>query len=174
MARPHDALAQRLNSATVHLMRALRQEPSGSAGLAAEHSSALGVVVFAGPISIGALAKAERVGAPAMTKTVGILAEAGLVTRERDPKDARVVRVGATRKANELVLRGRDRRVARIAKALQTLPHTETARLEAAIGTFERLVRDLEAVTLREPAAPRRSSRSPRAPAAGRRASRAR
>jgi DNA-binding MarR family transcriptional regulator len=167
VARPHDELAQRLNSATVHLMRALRQDRP-SVGLAAEHSSALGVVVFAGPISIGALARSERVGAPAMTKTVGILATAGLVTRERDPGDARVVRVRATRKANELVLRGRDQRVVRIGKALQALSHTETARLEAAIGTFEKLVRDLEAEAL----AATRSSRSPRAAAAGRRASR--
>ena len=167
VARPHDELAQRLNSATVHLIRALRQDRP--VGLAAEHSSALGIVVFAGPISIGALARAERVGAPAMTKTVGVLARADLVTRERDPTDARVVRVRATRKANELVLRGRDQRVVRIGKALQALPHAETARLEAAIGTLEKLVRYLESDALAT-----RSSRSPRAGAAGRRASRGR
>ena len=164
VARPHDELAQRLNSATVHLMRALRQDRR-PVGLAAEHSSALGVIVFAGPISIGALARAERVGAPAMTKTVAILADAGLVTRERDPGDARVVRVRPTRKANELVLRGRDQRVIRIGKALQALSHTETARLEAAIGTLEKLVRDLESAAVREAAATR-SSRSRRAGAA--------
>ena len=170
VARSVDELAQRLNSATVHLMRALRQDRPAAPGLAAEHRSALGVVVFSGSISIGALAKAERVGAPAMTKTVGILAAAGLVTRERDPKDARVVRVRATRKANELVLRGRDQRVLRIGKALAALPRDETARLEAAIGTFEKLVRDLEAAA----SAPRRNSRSPRAAAGGRTASRGR
>jgi DNA-binding MarR family transcriptional regulator len=173
VTRSVDELAQRLNSATVHLMRALRQDTSPS-GLAAEHRSALGVVVFAGPISIGALARSERVGAPAMTKTVGILEAAGLVIRERDPLDARVVQVHAKRKAKELVLRGRDERVVRIGKALAAFTPAETARLKAAIGTFERLVRDLEAAARRESAPVRRSSRSPRAAAAGRTTSRAR
>ena len=166
VTRSVDDLARRLNSATVHLMRALRQE-SYPAGLAAEHRSALGVVVFGGSISIGALARAEGVGAPAMTKTVGILEAQGCVTRERDPADARVVNVRATRKGRELVLRGRDQRVVRIGKALQALPRTETARLEAAIGTLEQLVRDLDAEGRAT-----RSSRSPRAAAGGRTASR--
>jgi DNA-binding MarR family transcriptional regulator len=171
VTRPVDELAQRLNSATVHLMRALRQDRPAS-GLAAEHSSALGVVVFAGPISIGALARSERVSAPAMTKTVGILEAAALVTRERDKSDARVINVRATRKATELVLRGRDDRVVRIGKALSTFSSAETARLSAAIGTFERLVRDLEAPL--GGSGTRRNTRSPRAAAAGRTTSRAR
>jgi DNA-binding MarR family transcriptional regulator len=172
VTRTVDELAQRLNSATVHLMRALRQDRPAS-GLAAEHSSALGVVVFGGPISIGALARSERVGAPAMTKTVGILEAAGLVTRERDESDARVIRVRATRKGNELVLRGREDRVVRIGTALSTFSPAETARLNAAIGTFERLVRDLEAATVGGSGSTR-SSRSPRAAAVGRTGSRAR
>jgi len=180
VTRPVDELAQRLNSATVHLMRALRQDTPPS-GLAAEHSSALGVVVFAGPISIGALARAERVGAPAMTKTVRILEAAGFVTRARDAPDARVVRVQATRRAKELVLRGRDERVIRIGAALAAFSPAETERLAAAIGTFERLVRELDMAAMRRSAAstrgssaPTRSSRSPRAPVAGRQANRAR
>jgi DNA-binding MarR family transcriptional regulator len=167
VTRSVDDLARRLNSATVHLMRALRQDPAPS-GLAAEHRSALGVVVFGGPISIGALARAEGVGAPAMTKTVGILERAGHVTRERDAADARVVNVRPTRKAKELVLRGRDQRVVRIGKALAAIGPGETARLAAAIGTLERLVNDLE--TARSDAT--RSSRNPRAGAAGRTTSR--
>jgi DNA-binding MarR family transcriptional regulator len=180
VTRSVDELAQRLNSATVHLMRALRQDTPPS-GLAAEHSSALGVVVFAGPISIGALARAERVGAPAMTKTVRILEAGGFVTRERDAADARVVRIQATRRANELVLRGRDERVIRIGRALAAFSATDTERLAAAVGTLERLVRDLEAAAMRRSAGstrdrptPTRSSHSPRAPVAGRPGNRAR
>jgi DNA-binding MarR family transcriptional regulator len=171
--RSADELAQRLNAATVHLMRALRQD-TPSPGLAAEHRSALGVVVFAGPISMGALARSERVSAPAMTKTVRILEAEGLVSREQDPADARVVQVRATRNAKDLVLRGRDQRVARIAAALAAFRSVETARLNAAIGTLERLVRDLEIASLRGSEGPRRSSRSPRAAAAGRTTSRGR
>ena len=168
MARPVDELAQRLNSATVHLMRALRQGPSPN-GLAAEHRSALGVVVFGGPISIGALARIERVGAPAMTKTVGVLERAGYVTRERDATDARVVNVRATRKARQVVLRGRDERVVRIGEALAVMGPGETVRLAAAIGTLERLVRDLE--TAGSDSRPTRNTRSRRGAGGGRTAS---
>ena len=168
MTRSVEDLATRLNSATVHLIRALRQD--APSGLAAEHRSALGVIVFGGAIAMGALARAEGVGAPAMTKTVDILERAGLVTRERDPKDARVVLIRPTRRANELVLRGRDQRVLRIGKALRAMPRAETARLEAAIGTLEKLVRDLES----EGPGSTRSTRSPRAAAAGRTTSRGR
>ncbi|HEY6957784.1 MAG TPA: MarR family transcriptional regulator, partial [Candidatus Limnocylindria bacterium] len=76
-------------------MRALRQD-AAEGGLAAEHRVALGALVFAGPMSIGDLARREQVGAPAMTKTVGILERKRLVTRTRDETDARVVRVQAT------------------------------------------------------------------------------
>jgi DNA-binding MarR family transcriptional regulator len=116
-----------------------------------------------------------------MTKTVRILEAAGFVTRERDATDARVVRIRATRRAKELVLRGRDDRVIRIGRALAAFSPTETARLAAAIGTLERLVRDLEAAAMRRSAGstrerptPTRSSRSRRAPVAGTPASRAR
>ena len=54
-------VAWRLNSATVHIGRALRRDQAPGP-LAAEHRSALGVVHFAGPIRMGALATAERVG----------------------------------------------------------------------------------------------------------------
>src|SRR5438067_2032276 len=47
-------LATRLNSATVHMNRALRR-PGAGEDLAAEHRSALGVVFFTGSIRMGAL-----------------------------------------------------------------------------------------------------------------------
>ncbi len=95
MTASTDELARRLNSATVHLGRALRRVPRR---LATEHASALGLVVFAGPLRIGDLAKRERVGAPAMTKTVGVLERAGLVRRVPDKQDARAVVIRATAK----------------------------------------------------------------------------
>src|ERR671936_2010274 len=88
------SLADRLNSATVHVGRALRGGLDAY-GLAAEQRSALGVVVFAGPIRMGALAAAERVGAPAMTRTVEILERAGLVRRKPDGADGRALPVEA-------------------------------------------------------------------------------
>jgi len=136
-------LATRINSATVHVVRALRRPEAGE-DLAAEHRSALGVVYFAGPIRMGALAAAERVGAPAMTRTVGILERAGFVRREVDPADSRAVRIHTTAKGARYISEGRDERVRRIASALRRMPRPARARLAAAIGDLEALMTELE------------------------------
>ncbi|HKW78662.1 MAG TPA: MarR family transcriptional regulator [Candidatus Limnocylindria bacterium] len=136
-------LATRLNSATVHIGRALRKEAVPSP-VAAEHRSALGVVYFAGPIRMGALAAAERVGAPAMTKTVAILEREGLVRREVDRSDERAVLIRATRKGAARVREGRDERVRRIDRALRRMTPGARARMAAAVGDLERLIDVLE------------------------------
>lgn len=79
-----------------------------------------------------------------MTKTVRALEAARLVTRERDRADGRVVQVAATRMGKELILRGRDERVARIKRVLATFNQADATRLEAAVGMLEQLVADLE------------------------------
>ena len=136
-------LATRLNSATVHVVRALRRPVVGEE-LAAEHRSALGVVVFAGPIRMGALATAERVGAPAMTRTVGILERAGLVRRDTDRVDERAVLISATATGARMVREGRDERVRRVASALRRMSRESRTRLAAAADDLELLVSELE------------------------------
>jgi len=138
------SLASRLNSATVHVGRALRAS-ADTHGLAAEQRSALSVIYFAGPIRMGALAAAERVGAPAMTRTVLILEAAGLARRGRDPHDERAVLVSASRKGAETVAKGRDDRVRRIAAALRVMPAESRRRLRASVGDLETLIETLEA-----------------------------
>ena len=136
-------LATRLNSATVHIGRALRKD-SQPAVLAAEHRSALSVVVFAGQIRMGALATAERVGAPAMTKTVALLEREGMVRRTSDPDDDRAVVIRATRRGVRAVREGRDERVRRIERALAQLGPDARRRVAAAIGDLEAVVEVLE------------------------------
>jgi len=145
-------LATRVNSVTVHIGRALRRPEAGEA-LAAEHRSALGVVYFAGPIRMGTLAAAERVGAPAMTRTVGILERAGLVRRETDSADSRAVRIHTTAKGARFVSEGRDERVRRIAAALRRMPRPARARLAAAVGDLEALITELERAGRQRPKA---------------------
>lgn len=136
-------LAGRVNSAAVHLNRALRRDQA-PVPLAAEHRSALGVVYFAGPIRMGALAAAERVGAPAMTRTVAILEREGLVTRVRDRSDERAVLIRTTRKGAALVREGRDEREQRIERALRRLAPDARERISTAIGDLERLITVVE------------------------------
>src|SRR6266581_1180639 len=107
---PTAEIADRLHSAAIHLLRRLRREDDAS-GLPAPQLSALSVIVFGGPITLGALAAAEQVRPPTVTKLVGTLEQRGLVTREPDPDDKRVVRVRATARGIKLLQEGRSRRV---------------------------------------------------------------
>ena len=77
-------MADRLHSAALHLLRRLRTEDD-ALGVSPPRLSALSVVVFAGPIGIGALAAAEGVTAPTMSRLVDGLERDGYVTRAPDP-----------------------------------------------------------------------------------------
>jgi DNA-binding MarR family transcriptional regulator len=133
-------LADRLHSVAIHLLRRLRREDDAS-GLPAPQLSALSVVVFAGPVTLGALAAAEQVRPPTITRLVTTLERAGLVERAIDEKDRRVVRIRATAKGARLLREGRERRVATLAAELQRLPTADRALLVKTLPVLERVVR---------------------------------
>src|ERR1051325_4954827 len=103
-------LADRLHSAAIHLLRRLRREDDAS-GLPAPQLSALSVIVFGGPITLGALADAEQVRPPTFTTLVAVLAAAGRAQRQADADDRRIVPVTATARGARLLQEGRRRRV---------------------------------------------------------------
>jgi len=133
-------LADRLHSAAIHLLRRLRREDDAS-GLPAPQLSAMSVIVFGGPITLGALASAEQVRPPTITKLVAALEEQGLVERESDAEDRRIVRVKATARGTRLLYDGRRRRVASLAESLGGLPAADRAALATAIPILERVAR---------------------------------
>jgi DNA-binding MarR family transcriptional regulator len=137
---PTTDLADRLHSVAIHLLRRLRREDDAS-GLPAPQLSALSVIVFGGPITLGALAAAEQVRPPTITKLVAALEEGGLVEREVDAADRRMVRVRATARGTRLLQEGRKRRVASLTAALAKLPVKERAVLARAVPILERTVR---------------------------------
>jgi DNA-binding MarR family transcriptional regulator len=137
---PDTDLADRLHSAAIHLLRRLRREDDAS-GLPAPQLSALSVIVFGGPITLGALAAAEQVRPPTITKVVATLEKAGLVEREVDSEDRRVVRVQSTARGVRLLQEGRQRRVALLAGSLAELSAADRALLERAAAVLERVVR---------------------------------
>ena len=94
-ARDVEAVADGLHAAAIHLLRRLRVEDE-ALGISAPRLSALSVLVFAGPMRIGELARAEQVEPPTMTRLVVGMERDGYVLRETDPEDARAVRVRAT------------------------------------------------------------------------------
>ena len=138
--RAAEDLAQRLHAAAIHLLRRLRAEDDAS-GLTAPRLSALSVLVFGGPRSIGELAAAEQVRPPTISRLVRELERDGLVRRESDAGDARIQRVHATAAGKALLAEGRARRVARLAASLAALPVAERRLLAQAAPLLEALAR---------------------------------
>lgn len=131
-------LADRVHSAAIHLLRRLRKQDDAS-GLSAARMSALSVVVFGGPLTIGQLASAEQVSAPTMTRLVVGMQRDGLVKRERDAHDARIVWIRATAKGDRILREGRRRRVAALARELADLPATDAEHLARAAEIIDQL-----------------------------------
>jgi DNA-binding MarR family transcriptional regulator len=106
--------------------------------LSAARLSALSVLVFGGPRTLGELAAAEHVRPATMTRIVQALEQEGLVRREADPDDGRVTRLHATAKGERVMWRGRERRVANLAALLARLPADEIAQIRVAAELVER------------------------------------
>ena len=132
-------LADRVHSAAIHVLRYLRTEDD-ALGLSAPKLSALSVLVFRGPLSVGDLAAAEQVTAATTSRLVSELEAAGLAQRSMDPGDARVRRVSATTRGERLLKEGRGRRVARLAKAMERLSAEDREVLERAAALLERII----------------------------------
>lgn len=135
-----EQLADRLHSASIHLLRRLRREDDGS-GLSAPHLSALSVLVVGGPMSLGELAAAEQVRAPSMTRIVRNLEADGLLTREPHPDDGRAIVLRATDEGRRILHEGRARRVHSLAERLRALDPAEIECLERAAELIGRVVR---------------------------------
>lgn len=136
-------MADRLHSAAIHLLRRLRRvdqvEDIGPARL-----SALSVIVFAGPVTLGALAEAEQVTPATMSRVVTGLEDMGLAARRPDPRDRRVAWIEATAKGRRLLQRGRDRRVQRLRERLESLGEEDLALLAKASEMLDKLAREMK------------------------------
>ena len=131
-------LADRLHSAAIHVLRRVAREDAAS-GLGGPALSALSVVVFGGPLSLGRLAEAERVRPPTMTRTVQALEAFALVQRESDPNDGRIVNISATPKGVQVLQAARARRVAALASALKSLGEQDLRTLERAASLLDEI-----------------------------------
>jgi DNA-binding MarR family transcriptional regulator len=141
VTKDHDAeaLADQLHSASIHLLRQLRKEDDAG-GLSAPRLSALSVVVFGGPVTLGELARAEQVRPPTMTRIVTGLEEAGLVRRKSDPRDGRLTHIERTPKGQKVLTAGRARRVEALAAAVSRLDGKELAELRRGVQLLKGIV----------------------------------
>lgn len=123
--------ADRLHSAAIRLLRKLRRHDESS-GLSGPQASALSVLVFGGRMNLGALAAAEQVRAPTMSRLVKEMEALALVIRHPDPGDRRGVVLEATEKGRAMFDRARERRLAALTAAVAALPGDEAACLDRA------------------------------------------
>lgn len=134
-----EELANRLHSTAIHLLRLVRVQDVAS-GVAPARLSALSVIVFAGPLSLNELARAEQVRPPTMSRIVDALEAAGLARRKINPEDRRAVVIEATEKGTAILHEGRRRRVRALAQRLAGLTTTELRQIDAALEAVQNAV----------------------------------
>jgi DNA-binding MarR family transcriptional regulator len=134
-------VADRLHSAAIHLLRRLRKTDPLT-GISAAQLSVLSVLL-SGPRTIGTLAAAEQVKPPTISRVVRQLEADGLVTRERDAADQRVVWIGSTEAGQQVLAHGRELRVGALAHAIEQLSTHEQQALIAGLQVLDSLLQSL-------------------------------
>jgi DNA-binding MarR family transcriptional regulator len=131
-------IADRLHSAAIHLLRRLRVRDRES-GVGPAQLSALSVLVFGGPRSLGELADAEQVRPPTMSRIVAGLERSGLV-RRLPTEDGRRVRLEASAKGTKILQEGRKRRVESLAVAVTSLSEDEQRQLAEIVDLLQKII----------------------------------
>jgi|ERR1700685_370434 len=133
------ALADRLHSAAIHLLRRVRRQDA-ALGEGPARLSALSVLVFGGAKTLGGLASAEQVKPPTMSRIVAGLARSRLAAVTADPDDARRMHIRATAKGKKLLLKGRRLRVENFAAQLGRLGQEDLSKLEDGVTVLRKVL----------------------------------
>lgn len=130
-------IADRLHSLAIHLLRRVAVADQ-AAGVTGPRLSVLSVLVLGGgPRTLGALAVAERVRPPTMTRLIQAMEAEGLVARARSRHDARATVIRATAAGAKVLRRARARRLAALRALLSSLTRADLAHLERAVRILE-------------------------------------
>jgi DNA-binding MarR family transcriptional regulator len=131
-------LAGELRVALAKSSRRIRSR-RGGADLPDPQFNVLAILLREGPLSPGALADAEHVQPPSMTRTVNALVELGFVQKAEHPTDGRQVVVSLTAPGEAEVRETRRRRDAWLAAQLDTLTDDERRTLAQAAVLLRRI-----------------------------------
>jgi DNA-binding MarR family transcriptional regulator len=132
-------VADRLHSVAIHLLRRVRKQDTAT-GVGPARLSALSVLVFGGPMTLGQLAAAEQVKPPTMTRIVAGLERGGLVHRTVDSTDARRVSICATTRGALLLQEARQRRIQSLADHFNLLTDKELTQLNEVARLLDRIL----------------------------------
>ena len=134
------AVADRLHSLAIHLLRRVAAADRRS-GVTGPRLSLLSVLVLGGgPRTLGALAEAERVRPPTMTRLVQAMEAEGLVARSPAPDDARATLIRATGAGARILRRARARRLAAMRGLLASLTVAELHQVERTVRILQPVV----------------------------------
>ena len=132
------ALASELRTTVMRLARRLRNQRADST-LGLSQLAALGTLMRHGPLTPSELAAHERVQPPSMTRMIGKLEDAGLVTRTDHPTDGRQVLVAVSAEGRAMIKADRARRDAWLAQRMRDLPPDDLDVLRRAAEILGRL-----------------------------------
>jgi DNA-binding MarR family transcriptional regulator len=130
-----DTTIERFHHLAIVMLRGMRSVDE-AAGFTGPRASALAVLVFGGAQSHGELARAEGVKPPTMSRLVKAMQAEGLVESVTAEHDQRRVRIAASAKGRQLLMKGRRRRL----EALANLLAGATVREKAALATVVELL----------------------------------
>lgn len=128
-----------LRTAVSRLGRRLRTEGSGASPLSATGVAVLGRLRREGPMTLQALASAEHVRPPSMTRIIERLAELGMVTKQPNPHDRRSTIVHLHPAGEDYVADTIRQRSVWLTRRVTSLPQEEAEALARAIPALQRL-----------------------------------
>lgn len=139
MPEPDPEAVAALRGAVLRLGRRLRYQTLGDGDLSATELAVLGRIGRCGPMAPSALARAEHVKPPSMSKVIESLEGRDLVRRDPHPTDGRQCLISRTEAGEAFVLETRRRRTAWLAQQMSELSAIERQTLLAAVPALERL-----------------------------------
>ncbi|WP_226030521.1 MarR family winged helix-turn-helix transcriptional regulator, partial [Streptomyces hyderabadensis] len=131
-----EELMTRLRRAVSRISRQLNDSASDE-GLTPSEATILGVVARSGPVSLPELARGEGLNPTMLSRIVGKMDRAGLITRLRDPSDRRSAQVSVTEHGRKVEARIRAGRAAAVARTVQALSDEQQRELTQAVPALE-------------------------------------
>jgi DNA-binding MarR family transcriptional regulator len=128
-----------LRTAIARLGRRLRYQTLGDADLSATELGVLGRIARCGPMAPSALARAEHVKPPSMTKVIENLEARGFVRREPHPTDGRQCLISRTETGEAFAREAKAQRTAWLAERLALLSESEREAVLAVAPVLEKL-----------------------------------